>query len=122
MTFEEFKDVYKDKTPVEKLKLMQLQHDYWRSDTKYRVDANWQGNFEDARYWSGECDGMRDRVAWLHEEITKELEKLEPVKPKKVDAWPRSIYACGNCGNCIVFYEKYKANFCMECGRQVKWE
>ena len=78
MTLEEFKDVYKDKTPVEKLRLMQVQHDYWRNDVKDRVDANWRGNFDEARRYASECDAMRDRITWLMEEITKAIEASEP--------------------------------------------
>ncbi len=126
MTLEDFKDVYKDKTPVEKLKLMQVQHNYWRNDMKDRVDANWRGNFEEAQYYARECDAMRDRIIWLHEEISKALGRLEPIEPiVDVDEWK-----CRNCGHSlehqqllgdnVLFHEQYR--FCPECGQAVKWE
>ena len=78
MTLEEFKDVYKDKTLLEKFRLMQVQHDYWRNDVKDRVDAHWRGNYEEARYYANECNAMADRVAWLMEEISSVMTKREP--------------------------------------------
>lgn len=91
MTLDEFKDVYKDKSPVEKLRLMQVQHDYWRQDVKDRVDANWRGNFEDASYYARECDAMKDRVVWLMEEITKVLEQQEARLLKIEDFTPEKL-------------------------------
>lgn len=128
MTLEDFKDVYKDKTPVEKLNLMQVQHSYWRNDMKDRIDANWKGNYDEARYYASECEAMRDRIVWLHEEISKTLENQEPVKPY-MDFDGRDVWLCGNC-HCKIFHpsrtdadvdEKNYRSFCFHCGRKVKW-
>jgi len=129
MTLEDFKDVYKDKTPVEKLKLMQEQHYVWRYDMKDRIDANWRGNFEEAQYYARECDAMRDRIIWLHEEISKALESIEPLAPVQDG---NGALICGNqtlgCGVVGIYdvetgrvTEKI-SNYCAFCGRKMKWD
>lgn len=56
------------------------------------------------------------------------LKAQEPVEPKRLRDWEREPPRCGNCGALIViignpFTEHvYKAKFCCECGRPVKWE
>ena len=49
------------------------------------------------------------------------LNEMEPVKPKKDDAWASAILVCGACGSCLLNIADYKAKFCFECGRPVKW-
>ena len=78
MTLEDFKDVYKDKSPVEKLKLMAVQFDYWRQDAVDKADASWRGCDDDIRYYRGECAAMAARVKWLMEEIEAALTPQEP--------------------------------------------
>ena len=46
----------------------------------------------------------------------------EPVKPKTDDAWPNPIKVCGSCGTCLFNIGNYKAKFCSECGKPVKWK
>ena len=126
MTLEDFKDVYKDKTPIEKLKLMQFQHDYWRYDMKDRIDANWRGNFEEAQYYARECDAMRDRIVWLHEEISKSLKAQEPVKPYGMysEHTGTKWLTCGACNQPMIKMtpDAIYPNYCPECGRKVWWE
>lgn len=50
------------------------------------------------------------------------LREQEPVKPKTDDAWPYPIKVCGACGTCLFNVGDFKAKFCSECGRKVKWE
>ena len=50
------------------------------------------------------------------------LKAQEPVKPKVEDAWPKPLHICANCGSCLITTESYKAKYCVECGRAVKWD
>ena len=77
MKLEDFKDVYKDKTPIEKLKLLAIQFDVLRQDAVNRKDANWRGNYDEVAYYDNECEAMRARIEWLMGEITKALEGQE---------------------------------------------
>ena len=55
-------------------------------------------------------------------------ELLKPVKPEKREL-PYGMYdavkyeyKCGACGCGLMKNEKWRANYCPECGRAVKWD
>ena len=50
------------------------------------------------------------------------LKAQEPVEPKHENDRPISPMRCGNCEAYIVVGNGYKAKFCYECGRAVKWD
>ena len=50
------------------------------------------------------------------------LKAQEPIAPKLIKMYPHDIYECGNCGHRSVGSKDYKAKFCPECGRPLKWE
>lgn len=54
------------------------------------------------------------------------LKAQEPVEPQHLHDKSRLPLKCGNCGAFIIiiggFCGDYKAKFCCECGRPVKWE
>lgn len=71
----------------------------------------------------GRCnriDMNRDALALLREP--------EPVKPTAKDEAIRIEYNCGKCGYLVGFVStihddmQYRATFCPECGRKVKWD
>lgn len=66
MTIEEFKDVYGDKSPAEKLQLLATQYEILCSDVVSRNDERWSRNTE---YWDNEIRVMRARIEWLMREI-----------------------------------------------------
>ena len=49
------------------------------------------------------------------------LKEQEPVEPKHEDDRPISPLRCGNCGAFILVTNDYKAKYCFECGREVRW-
>ena len=49
------------------------------------------------------------------------LKAQEPVEPKHEDDRPISPLRCGNCGAFILVTNNYKAKYCFECGREVRW-
>ena len=52
----------------------------------------------------------------------KLLKDQEPIAPKLIKMYPHDIYECGNCGHRSVGSKDYKAKYCPECGRMLKWE
>lgn len=51
----------------------------------------------------------------------KLLKEQEPIAPKLIKMYPHDIYECGNCGHRSVGSKDYKAKYCPECGRTLKW-
>lgn len=51
----------------------------------------------------------------------KLLKAQEPIAPKLIKMYPHDIYECGNCGHRSVGSKDYKAKYCPECGRELKW-
>lgn len=84
MTLEEFKDVNKNKTPLEKLQLMQQQHYYWRRDARHSVEAKLCGNQKSADFYARETEAMRERIEWLQSELEAALKLHAPT----IDAIP----------------------------------
>ena len=50
------------------------------------------------------------------------LKAQEPVKPVHEDERDISPLRCGNCGAFVFITNGYKAKYCFECGKAVKWE
>ena len=56
------------------------------------------------------------------------LREQEPVEPTAKDEAIRVKYNCGGCGYLVGFVStihddmQYRAQFCPECGRKVKWD
>ena len=50
------------------------------------------------------------------------LKAQEPVEPVHEDERDISPLRCGNCGAFVFITNGYKAKYCFECGRAVKWE
>ena len=65
-------------------------------------------------------DGIPDALTLLREQ--------EPVKPTAEDEAIRVKYNCGGCGYLVGFVStihddlQYRAKFCPECGKRVKWD
>ena len=53
---------------------------------------------------------------------SSQSQALEPIAPKLIKMYPHDIYECGNCGHRSVGSKDYKAKYCPECGRAVKWD
>lgn len=51
----------------------------------------------------------------------KLLKEQEPIATKLIKMYPHDIYECGNCGHRSVGSKDYKAKYCPECGRTLKW-
>ena len=57
----------------------------------------------------------------LYSDVLALLKAQEPVEPKHEDDRPISPLRCGNCGAFILVTNNYKAKYCFECGREVRW-
>lgn len=122
MTLEDFKDVYKDKTPLEKLKLLIVQTNYIRDDVRSLARDEMNGNEKGADYMRSEIKAMEDRIQWLYDQLAPVLKAQEPVKPfRQQGRWLKS-YHCGACSKFIGEIGGDRINFCYHCGREVKWE
>jgi len=72
MSNDDFKDIYKDSPPVEKLGLLidsvrnECHADFKAADALGR-------NKDKNQYWNREYHAMRDRASWLYEELVKIL-------------------------------------------------
>ena len=80
MTLEDFKDVYKDKTPLEKLKLLIVQTDYIREDVSSLERDKMNGNEKGADYMRNEIRAKEDRVQWLYDQLAPVLNAQEYCK------------------------------------------
>ena len=49
------------------------------------------------------------------------LKAQEPIAPKLIKMYPHDIYECGNCKHRSVGSKDYRAKYCPECGKPVKW-
>lgn len=72
MNFQDFKDVYKDKSAVEKLRLL---IDTMMTIGSCRVNYSTIPNPESRAYYQREFEGQRQRAEWLYEEIKVALER-----------------------------------------------
>lgn len=66
-------------------------------------------------------DDYKGIMAYI-EDGAKLLQEQEPIAPKLIKMYPHDIYECGNCGHRSVGSKDYKAKYCPECGRELKWE
>lgn len=85
----------------------------------YDVDPYWDMFDCKVLEFAPEWDGHTPAQAI--ERIGK-LKAQEPVKPKHEDDRQISPLRCGNCGAFILVTNDYKAKYCFECGRAVKWD
>ena len=84
----------------------------------YDVDPYWDMFDCKVLEFAPEWDGHTPAQAI--ERIGK-LKAREPVEPKHEDDRQISPLRCGNCGAFILVTNDYKAKYCFECGRPVKW-
>ncbi len=67
-------------------------------------------------YNGGKC------ISALASDALALLKAQEPVEPVHEDERDISPLRCGNCGAFVLITNGYKAKYCFECGRAVKWE
>lgn len=128
MTLEDFKDVYKDKTPVEMLDLLAEQHATWRHDAIAREEN--RDSIDGGAYYANECRAMEARVEWLMGHLKDALKEQEPVEPQFVQDVNGAYAACGKCNHKLwkLFGAEFTVapsempRFCSSCGQAVKWE
>ena len=80
--------------------------------------------------YSDECgDFGRDAgMSSLATDALALLREQEPVEPTATDEAIRVKYNCGECGYLVGFVStihddmQYRAKFCPECGKRVKWD
>lgn len=122
MTLDDFKDVYKDKTPLEKLRLLLVQTDIIRGDARNQESAKWRCNDEEAAYWRNEIHAMEERIQWLYDQLAPLLKAQEPVDAIVI---PNGIDRSGGwwfqCPSCKMEIEP-RGRYCKSCGQAVKWE
>ena len=58
----------------------------------------------------------------LLEDALALLKAQEAVKPRHEDNRPISPLRCGYCGAFIFIANSYKARYCFDCGKAVKWD
>ena len=64
----------------------------------------------------------------LLDDVIALLREQKPVEPTATDEVIRVKYNCGECGYLVGFVStihddmQYRAKFCPECGRKVKWD
>jgi rubrerythrin len=68
----------------------------------------------------------KDDFAQTVEKACKKIDMLKEQEagfsPKEIKMYPNNVWACGNCGHVAVGSADYKAKYCPECGRAVKWD
>ena len=72
--------------------------------------------------YKGQCDDGGYYFSKAIEDAIVLLEAQEPIAPKLIKMYPHDIYECGNCKHRSVGSKDYKAKYCPECGKTVKWE
>ena len=70
MNFQDFKDVYKDKSAVEKLRLLIISYE---AIAAYTEEKEKSINDKNKEYYCRQADGLRPRIVWLFEEIKSVL-------------------------------------------------
>ena len=60
-------------------------------------------------------------IKFQSDRLDELLKAQEPVEPVHEDERPISPLRCGNCGAFVMITAGYKAKYCFECGRGVKW-
>ena len=117
MTLEDFKDVYKDKTPAEMLDLLAEQHATWRHDAVAREKS--RDSIDGGAYYANECRAMEARVEWIMGRLKDALKAQEPatIKPKRIDleeetkAWldkMDAVDALGNIADICIDWDGYR--------------
>ena len=75
MDFETYKEIYSDKSPAEKLRLMIENFGRRESAALGECESYMRKNESDVDYWQSEYNGMNRRIAWLYGEIIAALEE-----------------------------------------------
>lgn len=124
MTLEDFKDVYKDKTPAEMLDLLAEQHATWRHDAVAREEN--RDSIDGGAYYVNECRAMEARVEWIMGRLKDALKDQGPVKPyaEYSEHTGTKWLTCGACNQPMIKItpDAVYPNYCPECGRKVWWE
>lgn len=80
MTLEDYKDIHKDKSPLEKLLLLMETESTINTCVSKRVDAIWRRNWHEVNRWDNECSAQKQRALWLVSEIQRALSQKESRK------------------------------------------
>ena len=75
MTLDEFIDIHKDATPLQKLNLLVDTADIYAFDRVMAYGSNVNGSIRDAEYYGKEVDHMDQRMHWLYEELKVALKE-----------------------------------------------
>lgn len=118
MTLEDFKDVYKDKTPVEMLDLLAEQHATWRHDAVAREEN--RDSIDGGAYYANECRAMEARVEWLMGRLKDALKPMAPKDFVLTDGYTGQEYTIKICAQCEHSVEG--AFYCPHCGQAVDWD
>lgn len=121
MTLEDFKDVCKDKTPLEKLNLLIVQTDFNLFDVRSLERDKMNGNEKGVDYLRSEIKAREERIQWLYDQLTPVLKAQEPLKPVRVAGRFFNYFACGACKKQLGSNE-YLDAYCRYCGQAVKWK
>ena len=74
MSNEDFKELYKDSPPIEKLNvLIETIRNESRAD--YRAGESITRNPKEAQYWENEYHAMGERIDWLYDDLKTILDK-----------------------------------------------
>lgn len=77
MTFDDFKDVYQDAPPLEKLNLL-METLSWRADAQaISATERWNGNWKAEQFWTNEMRTASAKARWLYEELANALKAQE---------------------------------------------
>lgn len=69
MTFDEFVDIHKDATPLQKLNLLMETGDIYSHSRVQACVSHHNFNDADTTYYHGESDQMEKRMRWLYDEL-----------------------------------------------------
>lgn len=69
MTFEEFVEIHKNATPMQKLNLLMETVDIYSHSRVQALNSMRNFNDRDAAYYHGETDQMDRRMRWLYDEL-----------------------------------------------------
>ena len=89
-----------------------------RNDIIARLETIAQGL--ETAYGYTQDAAHRDDARALREAVDL-LKAQEPVEPVHEDERPISPLRCGNCGAFVMITAGYKAKYCFECGRGIRW-
>ncbi len=88
MKLKTFKEIFGNKTPMEKLGILMDQIDTLADDKANAIDAKWRRNLKEADFWRMECVDIRERINWLYQEICHPEARI--LKADEIRALPRA--------------------------------